>query len=203
MRLTISVRCSTVTTSRTVTRSSTSRAESDADDVVEAVAVALEGLQGLVGPAEQDGDGLERVLLVADVDRDDLLVLGHRDHGDVDGAGDPLGGAVAGAGLGRGHVGVGHEVDVGPGDAGGVGGEDDGAVHLGQLRQPLRAEGGVEQEPARADVEHVGAVADDDQGAHLGLEDAVEALAQRRARRDERRAPPASQGSSWVPPSAA
>ena len=40
--------------------------------LVEAVLVALEGLQGLVGPVEQPGDRLERVLLVADVDGDDL-----------------------------------------------------------------------------------------------------------------------------------
>ena len=63
-------------------------------------------------------------------------------------------------------------------------GEDDRPVHLRQLRQPLRAEGGVEQEAAGADVEHLGAVADDDQRAHAGLQDAVEALAERPARRD-------------------
>ena len=167
MRRTISVRCSTVTTSRRVTRSSTSRADRAARDLVEAVLVALEGLQRLVGPVEQPGDGLQRVLLVAHVDGDDRHVLGHRDHRHVDRAGHPLGGAVAGAGLGRGHVGVGHQVHVGPGDAAGVGGQDDGAVHLGQLGQALRAEGGVEQEAARADVEHLGTVAHDDQRAHL------------------------------------
>ena len=104
--------------------------------------------------------------------------------GHVDRAGHPLGGAVAGAGLGGGHVGVGHEVHVGPGDAAGVGGQDDGAVHLGQLGQALRAERGVEQEAARADVEHLGAVADHDERAHVGLQDAVEALAQRLPGRD-------------------
>ena len=82
-----------------------------------------------------------------------------------------------------GHVGVGHQVDVGPGDAAGVGGQDDGAVHLRQLGQALRAVGGVEQEAARADVQHLGPVADDDERAHAGLEDAVEALAERRAGR--------------------
>src|SRR6187431_2996153 len=50
-----------------------------------------------------------------------------------------------GAGLGGGHVGVGHEVHVGPGDSAGVGSQDDGAVHLGQLGEALGAEGGVEQ----------------------------------------------------------
>ena len=45
------------------------------DDVVEAELVALEGLQRLVGPVEQAGDRLERVLGVADVDGDDAHVL--------------------------------------------------------------------------------------------------------------------------------
>ena len=84
-------------------------------------------------------------------------------HRHVDRAGHALGRAVAGAGLAGGHGRVGHEVHVGPGDAAGVGGEDDGAVHLGELLQALRAVGRVEQEPTRADAEHIGAVADDDQ----------------------------------------
>ena len=88
---------------------------------------------------------------------------------------------MTGAGLGRGDVGVGHQMDVGPGDAAGVGGQDDRTVHLGQLGQPLRAERRIEQEAARTDVEHVRAVADDDQGALLGLKDAVECLTQWRA----------------------
>src|SRR5690606_23744830 len=70
---------------------------------------------------------------------------------------------------------------VGPGDAAGVAGEADRHVHLRQLRQALGAEGGVEQAPARADVEHLGAVANDDERAHVRLEDAVDALAQRRS----------------------
>ena len=74
------------------------------------------------------------------------------------------------------------QVDVGPGDPRGVGGQDDRAVHLGQLRQPLRAELGVEQEPAGADGEHHRVVPHHHQGAPLGLEDAVETGAQRRAR---------------------
>jgi hypothetical protein len=73
-------------------------------------------------------------------------------------------------------------VHVGPGDAAGIGGEDDGAVHLGQLGEPLGAEGGVEEEAARADVEHLGPVADHDERAHVGLQDPVETLAQGLAR---------------------
>ena len=106
--------------------------------------------------------------------------------GHPDRAGDPLGGAVTGARLGGGHVRVRHEVHVGAGDAAGVAGQDDRAVGLGQLRQPLGRERRVEQEPARADVQHLGAVADDDERAHRRLDDAVEALAERRARRDDR-----------------
>ena len=95
-----------------------------------------------------------------------------------------LGRAVARAGLARGHARIGHEMHVGPRDATGIGGEDDGAVHLGQLLQPLRAVCRVEQEPARADAEHVGAVADDDQRALAALDDAIESITQRHAGRD-------------------
>ncbi len=62
--------------------------------------------------------------------------------------------------------------------------QDDGAVHLGQLREPLGAELGVEQETPGADGEHVGPVAHHHQGPPLGLQDAVEAVPQRTARSD-------------------
>ena len=75
-------------------------------------------------------------------------------------------------------------MDVGPGDAGCVRREDDRAVHLRQLGEALRGELGVEQEAARADLEHLGPVADDDERAHVRLEDAVEPLAQRLPGRD-------------------
>src|SRR5438105_4988123 len=71
---------------------------------VEAVLVALEGLQGLVGAVEQPLDGFEGVLQIADVHGDHRHVLGHRDHRHRNGAGDALGGAMAGAGLRRRHV---------------------------------------------------------------------------------------------------
>ena len=123
--------------------------------------------------------------MAAEVHRDDAHLLRHREHRHFDLAGDALGGAVPGAGLGGGDVGVGNEVNVGAGDTRPVGGEDDRAVHLGQLGEPLRREFGVEQKPAGADVEHLGLVADDDQRAHLRLQDAVDAFAQRRAGRDQ------------------
>ena len=154
-----------------------------AGDGVEAVLVALQGLQGLVGLGQHPGDGLERVLLVVAVDRDDRHGLRHRDDRHVDLAGHPLGGAVPGAGLRRGDVGVGHEVHVAPGHPRAVGGQNEGAVHLGQLRQPLGGELGVEQEPAGAHRQHLRPVADDDQGALVGLEDAIDTVTQGGARR--------------------
>ena len=60
----------------------------------------------------------------------------------------------------------------------------DGAVHLCQFRKALRAVGRIEKESARADVENVGPVAYDNERAHSGLQDAIEALAQRCAGRD-------------------
>ena len=87
-----------------------------------------------------------RACVVA-VDGDQTHGSRHRHHRHVDGAGHALRSAVARSGLDGGDGGVGHEVDVGPGDALGVGGEDDRAVHLGQLREPLGAELCVEEEP--------------------------------------------------------
>ena len=152
-----------------------------AGDLVEPAAVALEGPERLVGTVEQAGDGVQAVLLLAHVHRDGGHPLGDRDDRDVDGAGHPLGRAVAGARLRGGGVRVGDQVHVGPGDAAGVGRQDDGAVHLGQLRQALGTEGAVEQEPARADVEDLRTVPDDDEGAHATGQDAVEAFPQRGA----------------------
>jgi hypothetical protein len=76
-------------------------------------------------------------------------------------------------------------VDVGPGDARRVGGQDDRAVHLRELREPLRRELRVEEEPAGADRQDLGTVTHDDERTHAGLQDAVEALAQRLSGRDE------------------
>src|SRR4028119_80393 len=68
----------------------------------------------------------------------------------------------------------------------GGGCQDDGPVHLGQLREPLGAELGVEQEAARADGQHLGPVAHDDEPAHVGLEDPVEPLTERLTGGDHR-----------------
>ena len=151
---------------------------------VEALAVLLERLQRLVGPTEQQPRGQERSLLVAQVDGDRVPRLRHRHDGHAEGARHPFGGAVARAGLRGGDRGIGHQVHVGPGDATGVVGQDDGAVHLRQLRQALGREGGVEEEAARADPQHRGVVAHHDERAEPGLADPVQPFAQRLPRRD-------------------
>jgi len=51
-----------------------------------------------------------------------------------------------------------------------------GPVHLRQLGEPGRAELGVKQETAGADGEDLRAVPHDDQGTHVGLQDAVQAF---------------------------
>ena len=155
-----------------------------AGDLVEAVLVALQRLQCLVGSGQQPRDRLERMLLVAHVHSDDRHVLRYRDDRHVDRPGDTFRRAVAGTGLRGRDVGVGHQMDIGAGDAAGVARQDDGAVHLRQLGETLRAEGGVEQEPARADVENLRPVAHHDQRAHARLQDAVEPLTEGCSRRD-------------------
>ena len=121
---------------------------------VEAVPEPLHGGQGLIGPVVQPAGGLDGVLEVVAVDGDHRHGRRHRQDRDVDGPGHPLGRPVPGARLRGGDGGLRHQVDVGPGDPGGVGGQDDGPVHLGQLGEALGAELGVEQEPARADGQH-------------------------------------------------
>ena len=106
-----------------------------AGHLVEAELVALEGGQRLVR-ARQDLPGvLEHVADLADVHRDDLHRLRHRDHRVAGLPRDPVGGAVPGAGLlgvdGR----VRHQVYGGVQDAGRVAVEHHRAVHLRQLAQ--------------------------------------------------------------------
>ena len=188
MRCTISPRCTTATTSRTVTTSSISTRGQVGDRVVEPGLVALERLQRLVGPVEQPPDLLQLALAAAGVDVDDAHLLGRRHDRHVERAGDTLGGAVTGAGLARGHGRVGHEVHVGAGDAAAVGGDDDRAVHLGQLGQSLRAERRVDEEAARADRQHLGVVGQHEQRTGLGPHDPVDAVTQRSTGRRRERA---------------
>ena len=153
-----------------------------AERVVEARAEALQGGQRLARAVDQPAGRLGGVLLVVAVDGDGGHGLGHRNDRHVDGAGHPLGRAVAGARLRGGDGRLGHQVHVGPGDARGVRRQNDGAVHLGQLGEALGGVLGIEQEPAGADREHRRIVPHDDQRPVFGLEDPVEALSQRRAR---------------------
>jgi hypothetical protein len=152
---------------------------------VEPDLVAAEDLQRLVGARQHARNRLERLLRVALADRDDRHLFRDGDDGNVDLARDPFGRAVPRAGLRRRDVGIRNQVHVRPRDPRAVGGEDDRAVHLGQLREPLGCELGVEEETAGADPEHLGPVADEDERSHVGLENPVDALAQGRSRRDQ------------------
>ena len=71
-----------------------------AADLVEPRLVALERRQCLVGAGLDDVGGLEHVADAADVERDDLHRLAHRDHGEPGLLGHAFGCAVPGAGLG-------------------------------------------------------------------------------------------------------
>ena len=153
-------------------------------DLVEARAVLVERGQRLVGLGQHDGDVLEDVLRAVDVERDDVAALGDGDDQRVGLLGDALGRAVAGAGLDREDRRVGHQLDVGPGDLGRVGVEDDRAVHLRHLVEQRRRVVDVELDAAGEEERELLGVADDDQAAGAGVEDVVDALAERRARRD-------------------
>ena len=154
-------------------------------DLVEARAVLVERRQALVRLGEHRGDVLEDVLGPLDVERDDVAALGDRDHQRVGLLGDALGGAVAGAGLGREDRRVGHQLDVGPGDLGRLGVEDDRAVHLRHLVEHRRRVVDVELDPAGEQVGDVLGVADDDQAAGPRVDDVVDPLAQRRPGGDD------------------
>lgn len=77
--------------------------------------------------------------------------------------GRPLGGTVTRAGLDGRDLVVGDQLDVGAHDAGPVGGQNHGAVHLRQLTQAGRRELHVELEAAVADLFHLLVVTEDDQ----------------------------------------
>ena len=160
-----------------MTRSSISRADKRAGDLVEAKLVPLEGGEGLVG-ARQDGAAVfEDVAHVADVQRDDVHRLRHGDDGEAGLPGDAVGGAVPGAGLLGDDGGVGHQVDSGPDDPGGVSIADDRAVHLGQLAQAGRGELDVEEEAAGRDRIDDLVLSEHDQRAGATTQDPLEALA--------------------------
>jgi hypothetical protein len=112
------------------------------------------------------------------VQTDDPHRLADRDDRVAGLLGDPLGGAVPGAGLLGRDARVGHQVHGGPDDAGAVAGQHDGAVHLAQLAQPGRGELHVERESAGADRLHDAVVAEHDERAGAAAQDAFESVTQ-------------------------
>ncbi len=153
-----------------------------AGDLVEAVLVAFERGQGLVGLGQDGRRLLQDVADAVEVEGDDAHRLADGDDRQARLQGDALRGAVAGAGLVGGDGGVGHEVH-GRADDLVVTAHHDGAVHLGQLAQPGGREVDVEQEAAAADLFDDLVVAEDDQPAGLSAQDSLQAVAQRCARR--------------------
>ena len=126
-----------------------------AGDLVEALLVTLEGLQGLVGAGQDRAGVLEDDASTGDIEGDDAHRLAHRDHGVAGLLGHPLGRAVAGARLAGLDARVGHELGRGAHDARDLAVDDDRADrHL--VGRPLRGRCGREREG-------VGAAADGDQ----------------------------------------
>ena len=159
-------------------------------DLVEAVAVALERGDGLVGAADDRAGVLEHVAGLVEVEGDDVHRGRHRDDGHPGLPGDTVGRAVAGAGLlGRDRR-VGHEVDAGLEDAADVLVEDDRAVHLGQLAQAGGRERHVERETTGGHGFDLAVLADDDQRTGASAQDAFETLTQGHAGRDGRQRRP-------------
>ncbi len=155
-----------------------------ARDRVEAAAVLLERRQALVRLAEHGRDVLEDVLHPLLVEGDDVAAGRDRDDQRLRLLRDALGGAVAGAGLGRVDRRIRHQLDVRPGDLARIRVEDDRAVHLRHLVEQLRRVVDVETEPAGEQEGDLLRLAENDQAAGRGVNDVVDALAKRRARGD-------------------
>src|SRR5215207_782064 len=146
-------------------------------DLVEPAAVLVERSQRLVGLGEHRRDLLEDVLRAVDVERDDVAALGDGDHQRVGLLRDPLGRAVARAGL-RGQDGrVRHQLDVAPRDLGRVRVQRDRAVHLRQLVEQRGRVVDVELDPAAEEERELVGIADDDQAAGARVDDVVDAFA--------------------------
>src|SRR4051812_24602889 len=153
-------------------------------DLVEPRAVLVEGRQRLVGLGQHDGDVLEDVLRAVDVEADDLAPLRDGDDDRIGLLRDALGGAVAGARLQRQDRRVRRELDVGHRDLGRVGVQDDAAVHLRPLVEQGRRVVDVELDASGEQEAELVMVADHQEPARVGVEDVVQALAERGAGRD-------------------
>ena len=170
-------------TSRTVTRSSISRAEAAAH-LVEARSCSARGWRAPGWPGTGSCAGvLEDVAPPADVERDDVHRLAHRDHREPGLLGDPLGGAVPGARFVGRDRGVGHQLDAARSDAVAVAGETTAPSILASSRSRVGGEADVEGETAGADRLDRLVVAQDDQGSGAAAQDALEPVAQRGAGR--------------------
>jgi hypothetical protein len=155
-------------------------------DVQPAAVAAAQGAEGRVGDARHRGehdrrphpDGLQHLLAFAPVERDDAHRFGHRQDGAR-----PVCRAVRSAERWRVPVSlvddrrVRHQVDVGPQDAFAGVVQDQGAVHLGQLRDPLGRGRGVDQEATRGDAFDGVVPADDEQRTTARADDTFDAVA--------------------------
>ena len=152
-----------------------------AGDLVEPELVPLERRERLVGPREDLAAILQHVPGLADVRRDDLHRLRHRDHREPGLLGHPVRGPVPGAGLLRRDRVVGHQVHGRLEDPGDVPVDDDRAVHLGELAQPGGRERHVEVEAAGGDRVHGAVAAEHDQRTGPPAQDPLQPVAQRGA----------------------
>ncbi len=170
--------------------------------LVESHAVALERRDGLVGAGEDRAGVLQDVAPTVDVDRDGRHGLADADRGVECLTRDPVGGAVARARLVGGECGIGVQVHGCAQDARRVVVEDDRAVHLGEFAQSIGGELDVEGEAAARDDIDRTVKAEDDERSGATAEDALEAVAQWRARSDHGQhvAKPGLRISSHAPP---
>jgi hypothetical protein len=153
-------------------------------DLVQPRAVLVQRREGLVGLGQHHRDVLEDVLAAVHVQRHDLAPLGDGDDQRVGLLGHALGRAVARAGLRAEDRRVRHQLRVRPGDLRPELVEDDRAVHLGQLVEHRRRVVHVQLDAAGEQEGELVGVADDEQAARPRIHDVVDALPDRRARRD-------------------
>ena len=92
---------------------------------------------------------------------------------------------MPGTGLDGGSARIREEVHVGASDTRGIGRQDDGTIHLGQLGQTLGRVFGVEKKTAGADRQDVWPVADNDERAGFRPENTIQPIAQRLTGRNE------------------
>ena len=152
-----------------------------AGHLVEPHLVALEGGQRLVGPGQDRAGVLEHVAGLADVEGDDLHRLRHRDDRVARHPGDPVGGAVPGAGLLEWIDGSGMRWTAARRMRVASLSRTIAPSILASSRSPVAENGHVEGEAAGGDGVDGPVGAEDDEGAGAAAQDPLEAVAQRRA----------------------